>query len=99
MEGRIRVRGGERKEGRLGMEDKNLAAYRSREKGVGGGGGPDSEEEAAGGQQWEGTVAGSISRCLLRLQALLIDGKPEGGWKSEGLKALREEVAATLGFK
>ena len=52
-----------------------------------------------GAEDSGGTVGQHISSCLLRLQSLLVDGKPEGGWKSEGLKALREEVTGFLGFK
>ena len=57
-------------------------------------------QEGEGGEEGHGgTIGQSISHCLLRLQSLLVDGKPEGGWKSEGLKALRQEVTGVLGFK
>ncbi|GAX75620.1 hypothetical protein CEUSTIGMA_g3064.t1 [Chlamydomonas eustigma] len=39
-----------------------------------------------------------ISSCLLQMQTILVDGKPEGGWSSEGLKGLREGVLDKLNF-
>ena len=45
------------------------------------------------------SIAASISKCLVQLQTLLIDGKPSEGWKSEGLKSLREEVVQKLSFR
>jgi hypothetical protein len=40
-----------------------------------------------------------ISSCLLKMQSILVDGKPEGGWSSDGLKRLREGVLNKLNFR
>lgn len=61
--------------------------------------GPAAAAAAAGPPALEGDIAAGICTCLMRLQTLLADGKPAGGWKSEGLKSLREAVVRGLGFR